>query len=202
MISAKTQLIILLTQNKNNLKADYKMKNLKIKQTDIFIEDFEKGQGKITISDPWMGAFTYFWGAMGSEIEEFLKTINSDYFAGKLCRENYVFDGKASVKNIRKYIRYELKYELPYYKFPKLQKELRAELKRLENCSTNNEFVDACFGLPDRLLCMGVTYQEENEFKDIISGIFKTEPWGFIGTKPSQEYIWLKQIHSQLKQII
>lgn len=179
------------------------MKNLKIKQTDIFIEDFEKeGQGKITISDPWMGAFTYSWGAMGSKIEEFLRTINPDYFAGKLCRENYVFDAKTSVKNIRKYIKDELKYDLPYYKFPELQKELRTELKRLEKCSTENEFVDACFALPERLICMGATYREENEFKDIISGIFKTEPWGFIGQKPSQEYVWLKQLHSDLKRML
>lgn len=179
------------------------MKILKINQTDIFIEDFEKeGQGKITVSDPWMGAFTYSWGAMGSKIEEFLMTINSDYFAGKLCRESYVFDAKTSVKNIRKYIRAELKYDLPYYKFPELQKELREELRSLEECSSSNEFVDVCFSLPERLICIGATYREEKEFKDIISGMFKTEPWGFIGQKPSPEYIWLKQLHSDLKQVI
>jgi hypothetical protein len=179
------------------------MKRIKIEQTDVFLENFEKlGQGKITISDPWMGAFTYSWGAMGSGILEFIKRINPDYFAGKLCREDYVFDAKTSVKNIRKYIKDELKHELPYYKYPELQKEFRIELKKLEKCSTDNEFVDACFALPERMLCMGATFREENEFKDIISGIFKTEPWGFIAQKPSPKYIWLKKIHSELIKCI
>lgn len=178
------------------------MRRIKIEQTDVFLENFEKlGQGKITISDPWMGAFTYSWGAMGSDILEFIKTINSDYFAGKLCCENYVFDAKTSVKNIRKYIKEDMKYDLPYYKFTELQKELRVELKKLEKCSTDNEFVDSCFALPERLLCMGATYREENEFKDIISDIFK-KPWGFIGQKPSPEYVWLKKIHSQLVKLL
>lgn len=177
------------------------MKRLKIDQTDVFIEDGPvAGQGKITVSDPWMGAYTYAWGAMGSGIEEFLCSINPDYFADKLCRNDNVFDAKQSVRNIRKYIREELKHELPFYKYPELQKEMRENLKEMEQeCDTEQEFVDACMRFTDGIICAEASYREENEFKDIIDGVFKTEPWNFIATKASKEYIWLKEIHGKIK---
>ncbi len=42
-----------------------KMKILNIGHTDIFLDDKGKGQGKITISDPFYGAFTHYWGVDG-----------------------------------------------------------------------------------------------------------------------------------------
>jgi hypothetical protein len=175
----------------------------KIENTDIFIDDFDKiGQGKITISNPWMGAFTYGWYATRSHINEFLKDIDSDYFAKNLCRNMYVFDGKKSVTNIRKYIREELKYDLPFYKFQKLQKEMRIELKKLEACESDTEFVDMCRQLPDEIFCYDTTYDEKREFIKIINEVFKDEPWNFISRKKSPEYIWLKNLHSKLKKII
>lgn len=179
------------------------MKILKIDQTDIFLEDYEKlGQGKITISDPWIGAFTYSWGSMGSQISEFIKSINEDYFAGKLCNESRVFDGKQSTKAIRKYIREEMKYELPFYKFQELQKEMREKINELEECETENEFVNSCERLPDSIYGLDVGYEEEKEFKKIIDPVFKCEPWNFISNKPSQEYLWLTKIHKKLKKIL
>lgn len=175
----------------------------KIDNTDIFIEDYERiGHGKVTISDSYMGAFTYTWGAMNSKTVDFLKSISSDYFARNLCKEMFVFDGKQSVTNIRKYIKDELKYELPFYKFQKLQKEMRLELKKLEKCTSEYEFVDMCIGLPNKITCPDVSYKEENEFKKIIDGVFTTEPWNFIGKKHSPEYLWLVQIFEKLKKIL
>lgn len=178
------------------------MKRLKLEQTDVFIEDGPvAGQVKITVSDPWMGAFTYAWGgAMGSGIEEFLSSIDPDYFANKLCRTDEVFDAKQSVSNIRKYIREELKHELPFYKYPELQKEMRSNLKEMEQeCDTEQEFVDSCMRFSDGIICAEASYREENEFKEILDGVFRNEPWNFIAKKASKEYIWLKEIHGKIK---
>ena len=176
------------------------MKKLKIDQTDIFLEDYEKeGQGKITISDNWRGAFTYCWGAMGSAIEEFICTINADYFADKLCSQTYVFDGKTSARNVRNYIKKECSYELPWFKYMTFQKEMREQIKKLENCTNENEFVDMCIRIPDEVMYYGASWKEEREFKEIIEPIFKTEPWHFIGEKLSPEYKWLRELHSKLK---
>lgn len=172
------------------------MKQIKIGQTDIFLEDFEKeGQGKITISDDWRGAYTYFWGAMGSNISEFILRINSDYFADKLCKNTYVFDGKLTAKNIRKHIR----EELPYWRFMSAQKEMRKEIKKIESITNADEFVNMCPSIPDNIYCTDLSYGEEIKFKNLISDLFKTECWDFIGEKLSPEYKWLYELHGKLK---
>jgi hypothetical protein len=174
---------------------------VKIDNTDIFLEDGEiLGHGKITVSDTWHGAYTYAWGAMGSNLSDFICRINEDYFASNLLgpRSIYVFDPKGSVRNIRKFIREELSYDLPWYKFMSAQKELRSELKGLENCDGEGEFVNSCNHLMDGVFCMDLNYDEEKEFKDILRPVFESEPWNFIAQKPSPTYLWLCKLHGKL----
>lgn len=175
------------------------MKTLRIDSTDIFLDDKGEGKGKITISDMWMGAYNCYWGAMGGSLEEFLLGINSSYFVDKLCRSQWVFDGKLSAKNIRKHIREELAHKLPYWKFMSAQKELREKIKELESCSNQNEFVDACKRIPDDLMCYDLSREEEREFKDIIRDIFTNEPWNFIEEVESREAKWLAGLHVKLQ---
>lgn len=175
------------------------MRVIKVESTDVFLDDQGHGKGKITISDGWMGAYNYFWGAMGCSLEEFLLSINTSYFVDKLCRSPYQFDGKLSARNIRKHIRTELAYELPYWKFMQAQKELRKKIKELETCESANEFVDACCRLPDRLLCIDMSYNEKQEFVGIIRAMFTSEPWHFIEESESREAIWLADMHSKIK---
>lgn len=171
------------------------MDKIKIDQTDIFLENFDKeGQGKITISDSWRGAFTYTWGAMGSKIEEFICRINSGYFADKLCQDNYVFDPKATVKNVRKAV----SEELNFWEFMEAQKELRKEIKKLEACSSSNEFVEMITSIPENIFVIGMKYRDEKEFQERIKPIFKTEPWYMIAEKPSPTYNWLCDLHKKL----
>ena len=172
-----------------------------IDNTDIILKNLSNlGEGKIIIANNYYGAFTYSWGSMGKNIEKFICNINKQYFADKLVRNKYEFNGKLSAKNIRKYIRTELKYELPYWKYMSGQKELRNEIKKLESCSNEYEFVDMCQSIPDNLICFDLSYEEEKEFKSIISGIFKTEPWLFIGKNVTHEYKWLCNLHEKLKK--
>lgn len=176
------------------------MKKITIETTDIFLDDKGEGRGKVTISDGYRGAYNYFWGSMGSSLEEFLCRINSDYFADKFCPNNYVFDGKSSVKNIRRFIRTEMTIDLPFYKFMEGQKELREKLKELENCQNANEFVLRCGQIPNELMCLGMDYHEEKEFRSILEGLFGGEVWNFIGEKLSPTYLWLRDIHKELKK--
>lgn len=176
------------------------MKFLKIKGTDIILQNYDqKGQGKIIVSDNWMGSFSYVWGGMESDIEEFIQTIHSDYFADKLCSNRYVFSAKKSVSNVRKFIREELIYDLPWYKFPEAQKEMRANLKELENCTSENEFVDRMLSFVDDIIVVEISFEEQREFEDIIKPVFTCEPWNFIGEDLSEEYKWLCNIHRELK---
>ena len=94
---------------------ELKMNRFNIETADIILENYEQGQGKIIISDLYNGSFSFYWGSMGENIEEFLKSINSSYFADKLCANQFVFSGKQTAKEIRKYIREEMKYDSKNY---------------------------------------------------------------------------------------
>lgn len=175
------------------------MRVIKIESADVFLDDRGGGKGKLTISDSFMGAYNYFWGAMGGTLEEFISHINTSYFVNKLCSSSLEFNAKLSARNIRKYIRTELSYELPFWKFMQAQKEMRQMIKELESCENANEFVDACLRLPDALDCCELSYNEEKEFKGIIRGVFTSEPWHFIEESESREAIWLADLHSKIK---
>ncbi len=184
------------------MKKKQDVKRYKIGYTDIFIDIQGKTQGKITISDTMQGSFSYYWGAMGGGMIEFLKCIDNDYFAKNLCNTRYVFDAKQSVKEVRRFIKSELSYELPFYKFMVEQKEMRKELKRLESCETDRDFVYGMQNLPDSLMCLDSTYDNEKEFKDIIKSMFTCEPWHFIANTDSEEYKFICGIHKKLIKII
>jgi len=178
-----------------------KLKKITIGSTDIFLDDGEKiGQGKLTVSDTWRGAYSAWWGAMGGDLTDFICRINKWYFTDNLLRprDSQVFDSKGTVRNIRKYIREELSYELPWWKYMSAQKELRSELKELELCESQEEFVQCCNGFMDKIHCIDLEYDDEMEFRSIIRGVFETEPWNFIETKPSAEHVWLCELHGKL----
>lgn len=176
------------------------MENIKINDTDIILQDFEKlGQGKIIIADVWNGAFTYTWGAMGSNIKDFICRINKEYFADKLLPNScYVFSGKQTAKNIRRHIREEMRGDLPWFKYMPAQKELREKIKYIEHIESEHEFVNYVTGLHNRLICFGLNSVEEREFLEIIESAFSCEPWHFIGKETSGSYKWLCKLHGEL----
>ena len=178
------------------------MNRFKIKTADIILENYEKGQGKIIISDLYNGSFSYYWGSMGESIEEFLMSINSSYFAGKLCVNQFVFSGKQTAKEIRKYIREEMKYDLPWYRFKDGQKELREKIKEIERSENQYEALSIIESLPNSLFCLDMDYKEEKEFIQIIKDMVSTEPWNFLQNDYSQEYRYLTKLHKQIKSFL
>lgn len=176
------------------------LKKISIGSTDIFLEDYEPGQGKITISDTEHGAFTHYWGAMGSNISEFVQSINTDYFVRKLSSDDRVFSAKKSVQAIRRYIRNDMKYDLPWYRWPDAQKELREFIEELEQCHSEENFVDECYKIPKRIIALNLDKYETEEFEGIVKDIFTNEPWNFIEKEPSQQAIWLTKLLPKLQK--
>lgn len=171
------------------------MEVLKIEYADIMLDDKGEGKGKVTVSDTQFYTSSYYWGAMGMSLREFLKKINSDYFAGKMCSKTYQNDSKKTVKNIRKYIREEMAYDLPWYKFMNEQKELRRFLKELEGYDCNT-IVEMLFNIKDYFIC------EDEEFVKIIDAHLSVEPFHFIGQTVTPEYEYFKKLHSKLKKAL
>jgi hypothetical protein len=106
------------------------IRRLNIDGIQVQLEDLGNHQGTIIISGYGNDCSTY-WGAMGSEIKEFILGVNGDYFANRLCRENYTFSIKETFKNVRQYLRSET-YELSgWYKHMEFQKDLRERLNEI-----------------------------------------------------------------------
>ena len=175
------------------------MNRFQIQTADIILENIENGKGKIIISDLNNGSFSFFWGAMGDTIENFLKGINSSYFADKLCNNRFDFSAKKTAKEIRRYIREEMSYELPWYKFQSAQKELREKIKEIERCDNQYEALSLIQGLPNNLMCFDLDSKEEREFLSIISNMVSCEPWNFLQNDYSREYKYLENLHAQIR---
>jgi len=174
----------------------------RINTTDVVLQDYEIGQGKIIISDDNFGYnFSYYWGSMGSDstLSNFLLQISSDYFARKLCSSKYVFDSKKTFSLIRR----SLKDELPWYKHTEFQKELRVQINEFEQeVETSEQF----YGSMPNFLSSIDYYSYLNNFdrkvtKELIENIFSYTS-DFICTNPSKEMEWLEGFHKKLKKYL
>lgn len=170
---------------------------LKIDGTDVFIEDLGDGKGKVTISNIYGHNYSHYWGAMGSNILDFIIRINSEYFADKLLGyvSMYSYDDRKTFANLRKHIQNEI---LPWYKHLEFQSDMRQKLNEFQSeCNTENDFVDKfqyfINGLDYYLISDRFDRESiESEFKSI------SEPWGFLGDKPSDKYLWLINLHKKI----
>ena len=176
---------------------------IKIDNTDVFLEELGNSKGKITISDTYNHNYSYFWGAMGGTLVDFICSINSGYFADKLMghHSNYKMDVKKTFSTLRKFIATDL--DLPFYKQMKFQKDLREKLKEFQNECEENEskdyFVTFFFSnFINRLSFYEIDdrYERESIEKDF-TGI--SEQWNFIEETVNDECLWLQRFHKKLK---
>lgn len=178
------------------------MNRFKIETADIILENTETGKGKIIISDLYNGSFSYFWGAMGDTIENFLKSIDSSYFADKICNNRFEFSAKQTAKEIRRYIREEMNYELPWYEFKLSQKELRKQIRKIEKANSQYEALALIQDLPNSVYCPELSFKKNDEFSKIIKSMVDTEPWNFLQNDYSKDYIYLKKLHGKIRNYL
>lgn len=178
------------------------MRIIKIDETEIFLDDLGSGRGKITISNTYGYNFSYYWGSMGSSLCEFLCNIDESYFITKLSNKPYSFNSKLTAKDIRKYIRKELSYDLPWYKYMEFQKSLREWISGIEEIESENEFVDYCYNILNSYVLDFSTLNrhEEKEIRDILKSSFMQEPWHFIQQGDSHEAVFLKKLFKKLQK--
>lgn len=180
------------------------IEKIRIDNTDIFLEDFEPGKGKITISDTYGHNYSYYWGAMGRPLREFICVINEEYFTRNLLgtRSCYVMDCRRTFANLRKYIAKDM--GLPWYSHMRFQEELREKLNQFqrecEEHPSNDYFVAMFF--PSFIDCLEFFWVETEWERKQIEKDFKNieEWWYFIAEKPSPEYNWLIKLHRNLKK--
>jgi hypothetical protein len=173
------------------------LQHIKIKDTDIILQDFEFGGGKLIISNNQYD-LSYTWGAMSTTLKEFLLRINSDYFVRNMTNVRHdPMCAKSTMKAIRKAIA----SELPWYKYMAFQKNLRMNLKIFQSRYMDNEreFVD-CFSDFHKELDYYLI-EDKYDRKDV-EGIFESictqEPWHFIETTEHPQKKWLAILFKDL----
>lgn len=177
------------------------MEKITIKGTDIIFDDIEDGKGKIIVSN-WRFNFSYYWGAMGknTDLKKFVTEINEEYFANALAGGfDGVFNAKLTFRNVRKFIKEEFRYELPWYKHMEFQKQMRKELMSWQrSCETEYQFVNdwPSFWRYTVDYYLIQDWIEQNEIESIFNGI--CEHWNFIEKDRSNEYYFCIQLHRDL----
>lgn len=182
---------------------------LRIKETDILLEEIMPNKGKIIIAGYNLN-YSYQWGSMGGTLKEFICRINKSYFASNLIglAKTQIMDVDKTFTAIRKYIREEL--GLPWYKYRDFQKDMREKLKEFQKECADIEYMPADIyfvenffrSFVDRLDYYLIKDRwEQEEIKKTFNYGF-TEQWNFIENKPSPEYLWLEDLHGKLKSEI
>jgi hypothetical protein len=174
----------------------------KIDNTDVFIEDLGEGKGKLSITNTYGHNYSYYWGAMGSNITEFILRINSEYFADKLLgyQSCYTFCPKQTFSNLRKYIKDEMC--LNWYEHMEFQSEMRVSINEFQSeCDSADHFVYGFNTFVDSLPYYLIDCRFD---RDSVKSSFKniSEPWHFIGDKPSENYKWLLGLHKKISKVI
>ena len=170
---------------------------LKIDNTDVFLIDYGDNKGKIIVSGDYSSS--HYWGSMGCGIIEFIQEIDEGYFSTKLSPNDYVFDAKESVRSIRRYIKTDLNYELPWYKFMEAQKSLRKLLKEAELCPSIESFVRTISSIPIVIDDTSLQSSDRENFQGILKSICN-EPWYFIEKIPGPEKIFFTNLLPKIKK--
>lgn len=167
----------------------------------VRLENKEFGKGTIDFTNG-SDKYHFYWGAMGKDIESFIKTIDSDYFATKLSHNRHVFSPKLTVRSIRRFIRVDMSTELPWYKYRVSQAHMREGLRELEKINNPDRFYRECSRMSftttfwDDESDSPIDY--EDEWRYIMRCVF-SDVQRYFEYDYSPEYIWLKEFHSKLK---
>lgn len=150
----------------------------------------EAGHTKLIGVDPFTDHMDF--------MKERMKRTDAGYFANALAVEKYVYSGKATAKNVRRYLREELKYDLPWYKHLETQKELRELIKELETCDSQDYAIQIIGNLHSNVYYWDMDRYEERELSKLLEDHFACEPWNFLETEPSPQYKFLVKLHKEL----
>jgi len=173
--------------------------SFKVSRFTVDIYDHEKGQGTISVSKNGMVWSSYF-GSIGldSTMKDFVSRINGEYFANNLITgKKFVFNKRNTFKQLRKFLREDMC--LYWYEHMTFQKDMRSKIKAFSQaCDDEQDFVNNFdfymvamqnFDLIENSID---SHQVRKELESI------NEPWHFIETKYSSEYLMLMKLHKKI----
>lgn len=164
--------------------------------TDVILQDYEEGKGKIILSnDDSDYNLSYYWGSMGQgyDLAKFILKTNDGYLINKLGQrsDDGPINMKRTMASVREHIRKETDWKWYYNK--EADKELRDSLNNIQRFSgCQNEFIDSMQSLDVDFPKDGYKYHPyEDEFKSMIESL-RCEPWYFIVKDEPDVNRWLQ----------
>jgi hypothetical protein len=175
------------------------METIRIGYTDIIFMDEGPGKGKIIISDDdWGYNFSYYWGAMGKEtIKEFVSTINTSYFIGKLCPS---MKGPLDVKTIKEAFEDN---GYGWYKHLEFQKDMREVINDMQSeVYDDRDLVDSLDNLKHRLSFYLIDDRYDRQDIQSIFDDMWCECWYMFEYEEPREHKFLAELHKKIKKHI
>ncbi len=160
------------------------LKHLRFDYTDVILQDYEDGKGKIIISNDDRDInLSYYWGSMGQgyDLTKFLLKTNDEYLIRKLGQKSD--DGPINIQktlaNVRKYIKNETEWR--FYYSPEADRELRNALTEIQRYAHDSrDFVDRMLAIDPYFSGNDDTYGRGKViFENMLENI-RCEPWHFI----------------------
>jgi len=182
-----------------------KLTNFRLLGTDVILQDYEDGKGKIILSnDDYDYNLSYYWGSMGQgyDLKKFLLKTDDSYLINKLGQRSN--DGPINIKKtmvaVRKYIKTDTYWR--FYMNLEADKELRDALNNVQRFSgCQNEFVHMMQNLDVDFPKNGRYHEYESDFKDMTKSI-SCEPWYFIVNDEPAVNIWLGKFLPKLRKYL
>lgn len=179
-----------------------KMTHFRIDYTDVILQDYEDGKGKIIISNDDRDInLSYYWGSMGQgyNLSKFILKTNDEYLIRKLGeRDDGPINMKKTMASVRSFIKNETSWR--FYMNLEADKSLRTELKGVQESSFDkNDFVRRMQDLDPDFPKNTRWHEYQSEWDEMLQGI-TIEPWYFIVNDPPATNIWLSKFLPKIRE--
>lgn len=181
-----------------------KLTHFRIDYTDVILQDYEEGKGKIILSNDDRDInLSYYWGSMGKgyDLSKFILKTNDSYLIGKLGvrYDDGPINMKRTMANVRRHIKEETDWR--WYMSPVDDRDLRQELNQIQSESYDvNSFITVMSGLDLHKYYSGSDIYSDGKsaFTDMIDSI-SSEPWYFIVRDEHPTNYWLSKFLQKLR---
>lgn len=180
-----------------------KLTHFRIDYTDVILQDYEDGKGKIIISNDDRDInLSYYWSSMGKgyDLSKFILQTNNGYLINKLGErdDNGPINMKKTMASVRSFIKNETSWR--FYMNLEADKSLRTELKDVQESSFDkNDFVRRMQDLDPDFPKNTRWHEYQSEWDEMLQGI-TIEPWYFIVNDPPATNVWLSKFLPKLRE--
>lgn len=176
-----------------------------ILEHDVILENLKPGQGKVIIAGPTLNT-SYYWGSMGSSLEEFICSIDLGYWTKNLLPYDVErpVDTRKTFAAFRKQLKENLGYELigyGWWKEMEFQEQMRKEIQKAQDSTEgDHSFMYILNSLPGKMPYSLIRDRYDQKVFEETIEMTCAEPWHYLVHGQSREEKILAEIYSVLRK--